>query len=591
LAKGVLGTDNVDCQLGDGLPGEVVLGLPRATIDEVCEPGGTVVVIGPDLKEELPVLFLRLRHAALNDRVRIVEISPQRTSLSELAELSLHPRPGATGELVRALGRGASGGGASGDVAGVAAADLGRAIELLGDGPFDVVLGRGSVAESADATVDAAAGLREHFPDARFLPALRRGNVHGALDMGMGPGLLPGRVGLAEGRDWLADEWTNLPSEEGLDTRGILEAAADGRITTLVLLGADVLGDFPDRDLAERGLAGAANVVALDLFLTETSSRADVVLPTAGFAECDGTTTNLEGRVSLVAQVVTPPGTARSDWMIAADLAFRMGHDLKLESVGAIWSEIERLAPSHHGLSREILDSPLGQDGVVVPVADPVALRESLPQITTSEGTVVHVKYRSRQVDLAAAAARAEATEAGIRAAAADDTDARDAAEAEATEAESAAVEIETEAGDPPAEPPESMAGADRARPATLAFDGAEALTPPPVDAYGLRLVAARKLYDQGERTQRSPALAGLAPGTGLAVNPYDFDRLGVEVGDDVRVTSARTSVEVEITADPGVPRGTGVMYFNQPGVRVADLIDATSVVTDIRVETAGGAG
>ncbi|MDP8937828.1 MAG: 2Fe-2S iron-sulfur cluster-binding protein, partial [Actinomycetota bacterium] len=63
LAKGVLGTDNVDAQLGDGLPAEAVLGLPRATIDEACR-AGAVVLLGPDVKEELPVLYLRLKAAA-----------------------------------------------------------------------------------------------------------------------------------------------------------------------------------------------------------------------------------------------------------------------------------------------------------------------------------------------------------------------------------------------------------------------------------------------------------------------------------------------------------------------------------------------
>src|SRR3546814_3385079 len=50
LAKGVIGTDNVDAQLGDGLPAEIVLGLPRATIDDVCAPGGTVLLLAPDIK-------------------------------------------------------------------------------------------------------------------------------------------------------------------------------------------------------------------------------------------------------------------------------------------------------------------------------------------------------------------------------------------------------------------------------------------------------------------------------------------------------------------------------------------------------------
>jgi NADH-quinone oxidoreductase subunit G len=75
LAMGVLGTDNVDAQLGDGLPADLVLGLPRATIDEACAPGTTVVLLGPDIKEELGVLYLRLRHAAVEDGVRIVEIA------------------------------------------------------------------------------------------------------------------------------------------------------------------------------------------------------------------------------------------------------------------------------------------------------------------------------------------------------------------------------------------------------------------------------------------------------------------------------------------------------------------------------------
>jgi NADH-quinone oxidoreductase subunit G len=486
------------------------------------------------------------------------------------------------GELVRAIANGSP----TDDVAGVAAADLTRAAELLGGADLTVVLGRASLAESEAPTVDAAAAIREHYPEARFLTALRRGNVHGALDMGLGPGLLPGRIGLDEGRDWCAATWPTVPAERGLDTRGILEAAAAGEVATLVLLGAD-LDDFPDRDLARRGLAGAGTVIAVDLFLTETSAQADVVFPAAGFAECDGTTTNLEGRVSTVAQAVTPPGTARSDWMIAAELAFRLGHDLGLESVEDIWEEVEQLAPSHRGVTPAILRSALGQDGLVLPLDDPEALRASMPQITTSEGTIVHVKYRSREVDEAAAEARARAQDAALRANGSDDQAERDAEEAEATAAEAAAVELENEADEPPAEPPGSET--DDTRPAPLRFDGAEPLSPPPVDAYALRLVATRKLYDLGVQTQHAPSLAGLASGTILAVNPYDFDRLGVRDGDDVRVSSPRATLVAEITADAGVPRGTGAMVFDQPDLCVADLIDASTVITDIRVETAGG--
>ena len=121
------------------------------------------------------------------------------------------------------------------------------------------------------------------------------------------------------------------PGRRRLDALGILEAAADGRIELLVLLGADPIADCPDADLARRAIAGARRVIAVDTFLTESSRQADVVLAAAAFGEKSGTTTNLEGRVTTIAQKVTAHGTARPDWMIAAQLAERLGHDVAVE--------------------------------------------------------------------------------------------------------------------------------------------------------------------------------------------------------------------------------------------------------------------
>ena len=103
LAKGVIGTDNADAQLGDGLDPEVVFGLPGATIDEACRPGGTVVLVGPDPKEELGTLYLRLRHAIVNDGVTLIEVTPCDTGLTPLAAHCLRPEPGTTAQVVAAL--------------------------------------------------------------------------------------------------------------------------------------------------------------------------------------------------------------------------------------------------------------------------------------------------------------------------------------------------------------------------------------------------------------------------------------------------------------------------------------------------------
>src|SRR5207244_2413261 len=142
---------------------------------------------------------------------------------------------------------------------------------------------------------------------------------------------------------------------------------AEGGMGGLVHLGADPLADFPDRHLARQGLEGARFVVAVDCFETESDSYADVVLPAAAYAERPGSTTNLEGRISLLGQKVTAPGVAWPDWMIAAELAFRLGGDLGFDTIEGIWDEIERIAPSHAGITRAVLADRGSRDGVIVP--------------------------------------------------------------------------------------------------------------------------------------------------------------------------------------------------------------------------------
>ena len=108
----------------------------------------------------------------------------------------------------------------------------------------------------------------------------------------------------------------------------------------------------------------------------------------------------------------------------------------------------------------------------------------------------------------------------------------------------------------------------------------------PPVDAYSLRLVAVRTLYDAGSLVSRSPSLAALAEQPCLRANPADLGRMGVKTGDRVRVSSSRKSLVLDVAADPHVLRGSAVLAFNAPGDGACDLIDATQPFTDLRVET-----
>lgn len=548
LFKGVLATDNVDAQPGDGLPADVVLGLPAATIDEVCAPGGTVLLLGPDVKEELPVLFLRLRHAAVEDRVTIVEVSPRSSGLSSLAKVSVHPRPGETSDVVAALVGPTV---IDREIAGIAPADLEAARLTLAaaSGPIRVVLGRPSLAEAASVTVAAAAAVLAARPDTTFLSALRRANVRGALDMGLAPGLLPGRVALDDAREWYSEVWPALPAESGLDTEGILRAAADGRIDVLVLLGADPLTDFPDADLAERGLTGARVVLSVDTVLNASSRRADVVLAAAGFAEKAGTTTNIEGRVSTLSQRVTPPGTARADWMLAAEVSSRLGTDLGFETFTDVLAEISAVAPAYLALDQAIAEG--APDGVLLPLDVVVIIDEIDDDVLVVDETVT-VSDDGAEVEVTA-----------------DVTD-------ETGDTDDGLIEIVTDDSD--------VAGS---MPPFVSFSPAPPVVAPPVDSYGFRLVASRKLYDQGTLVQSAPALAPLAAGSTVSLNPWEFDRLGVAAGGRAVVRTAKASVNVTVQADAGVPRGVAAMIVNQSGGRVSDLVSADELVAEVRIETA----
>jgi NADH-quinone oxidoreductase subunit G len=497
------------------------------------------VLLGPDLKEELPVLYLRLREAAVEGHTRLLEVTPQPTGLTRYAAATVAYRPGEAAQVARALVDGSNGAG-----------------ELLRQGPVVVVVGRPSLAES-DQWVAEAARVFATLPDVKFLPALRRANVLGALDMGLAPGVLPGRVSLDEGRQWFSDAWGRLPEETGLDAAGILSAAAEGKIQALVLLGADPLSDFPDRALARRALGGAGFVVAVDLFLTESARQADVVLAAAGPGETSGTTTNIEGRVSVVNQKVTAPGTARPDWILAAELAARLGHDLGFDSLGALFSEIERLAPSHAGLTMEILGRPDARDGVVVPF-EPAELAHEIEHAATRPVEAVEMR-----------AVAAQSFTAGS-----------DIQSVTGPEAVPASGGSEPE----PSTPTDTM----MSRPPMLRAAPLEQPSPPPrLDAYAVRLVSGRKLYDAGSIVQHCPSLAHLAPRARLRMSDHDLDRLGLRTGDRAKISSPRASATVEVEVDPGLPRGSASLTFNGPGdADAAELIDASQPVTELRVET-----
>ena len=324
-----LGVDATDAQLDDGLPADVLLGLPRATIDDACS-ATTIVLLAPDLKEELPVLFLRVRDAAEKRRARLLELAVRDTPLTPLAYRSVRYRPGEQAAAVREA--------------------LLIEADQLGKGNVVVIVGRANLAESVQPTLDAIAALQAGVPGVRFLPLVRRGNALGALAAGL------------------------RPQHAGLDAKGVCEAAAAGRISCVVLLGADPLSDLPDGSLARKALANVGTLISVDTRLHGSNRRAAVVLPAAAAGEHNGTTTNVEGRVTTVAQKVTP-GSVRPDWMIAVELADRLGHDLGFTSVDDVTRELAVTVDAFAPVTPAALAAD--RNGVLIDLAGSLTVRSS----------------------------------------------------------------------------------------------------------------------------------------------------------------------------------------------------------------------
>jgi NADH-quinone oxidoreductase subunit G len=543
LFKGAVGTDNVDAQLGEGFDARLIAALPRATIDEAASARCTLLLTG-DLEHELPVLFLRLRQAALSKATTLVELAPARTRLSAACAVSVPVRPGDAPDVVAALlGDDAAAGrlrahpeGAAADAASLDAARA--AVPADGDG-LVVVVGRPSVAESAAVVESAVRRLARALPKARFLVAARRGNVAGAVDLGLVPGLLPGRVTLDTGRAWFTARWGTAPAAVGRDTLAQLRAVVDGQQTALVLLGCDPLTDGPDPALALAALGVARDVVVVGGHGGPVLEHASVVLPTSVAHERAGTTTSLEGRVTRLGQKLVAPGLAWPDTDVAAELLGALGHGDVDADVAALTDEIAAACATHAEVTAAAAQ---GADDGIVLGRGPAARRGALDPV-------------------AFPGVQSPATEGFTLPA--------------------GAVAVPTVA-------PSSGA------PGSIGLDEALGVPDEPIpshDAYSLRLVAARRLYDRGAAIEASPSLAALVGQATAHVNPYDLDRIGAADGAQVSLRSSRARVALRCTADPAVTKGTVLVEHNLDAAdglaRVAAaLIDPALPVTEVRMES-----
>jgi formate dehydrogenase alpha subunit len=202
-------------------------------------------------------------------------------------------------------------------------------------------------------------------------PLRGQNNVQGACDMGGLPDVYSGyqKVIDPEARKRMEEAWSvsDLPDKPGLKVTQMIPKAHEGSLKALYIIGENPLVSDPDLNHAEKSFAHLDFLVVQDIFMTETAQAADVVLPSACFAEKEGTFSNTERRVQRVRKAIEPPGEAWEDWRITSEIATRMGYPMQYESSRAIMEEISRVTPSYTGISYDRIE----QEGLHWPCPTP----------------------------------------------------------------------------------------------------------------------------------------------------------------------------------------------------------------------------
>lgn len=194
-------------------------------------------------------------------------------------------------------------------------------------------------------------------------PPRGQNNVQGATDVGASPLNYPGYIpiGNEENRRKVADIWgvpfESLSAKAGLTTVEIAKAAYDGKIKALYIMGENPMMTDPNLNHVKEAFKKLDFVVVQDIFHTETTAFADVILPAASFAEKNGTFVNSDRRVLRVRKAVDSPGLARQDWQIIQEIAKRMGKPMKdFCDESEIFDEIAAVTPIIAGINYNRLE-------------------------------------------------------------------------------------------------------------------------------------------------------------------------------------------------------------------------------------------
>ena len=196
-------------------------------------------------------------------------------------------------------------------------------------------------------------------PGTGLHPLRGQNNVQGASDAGLIPMMYPDyqRVDNPAAQARFEQAWgMALDSRPGLTVVEIMHAIKRGEIRGMYIMGENPAMSDPDANHAREALAALDHLVVQDIFLTETSYLADVILPASAFPEKTGTFTNTDRLVQLGRQAINPPGDARQDLWIIQQMAQQLGLGWNYGHVSEVFDEMRRIMPSIGGITWERLE-------------------------------------------------------------------------------------------------------------------------------------------------------------------------------------------------------------------------------------------
>jgi NADH-quinone oxidoreductase subunit G len=328
FAREAIGTENYTATEAFSLaPFFENLGAPLATHRDIRH-AKTILLIGGEPEELQPLTGRQIRQAVRNGGARLIIVNSVPIRLKQQAAQFVHVNPGSEDAAVLAL---ASGGDAS-----AAARKMGVGAEEL---------------DSLRAALDEATG------DVVILFGGELGAEAQAL-----LAQLPFSLGEREGRRILLHPLPLYNNSVGVHDTGLMSGAlnplemldaAGGQVRALYAAGSFLPAHLEGRADA---LSRLDFLVVQELFHTETTQHADVVLPAASFAETDGTFTNNGGLVQRVRQSIPPVHQSKPDWIITAQIAEALGRgfDFQLSS-SAVFREISEHVPAYEGLRYPLL--------------------------------------------------------------------------------------------------------------------------------------------------------------------------------------------------------------------------------------------